>query len=256
MAHVRRKVAAFGIAVLVAAILGGPGVSTAVAQGSEAENHFEVGLTHLREGRVDLAIEEFNKAIKANDKNPYFRKALGHALAGKGKFAEAIVQYRKALELNPYYVDVRNDLGSALVLSGKHEEGKKEFLVAYGDPTNPTPEISAHNMGLALLDEKNYTQAVDWFRTAIGRNKAYGECYILLAEALEALGRGAEALAQLEIGGREAPTNVALRLALGEALFKAGRFGEARSHLEVALKADPSGPLGRKAGDLLRNFPR
>lgn len=256
MAKDRSKATAMGVFALVAALHGGPATSRAFAQAGDAEARFEMGLSHLREGRADRAIEEFDKAIKANDKNPYFRKAMGHALAAKGRYPEAIAQYRKALELNPYFVDVRNDLGSALVLSGKREEGKKELLAAFGDATNPTPEIAAHNLGLAYLDEKAYSKAFDWLTTATHRNKAYAECYILIAEALQALGRGAEVLPQLETGYREAPTSVPLRIALGEALFKAGRFGEARGHLEAAVKADPSGAQGRRAAAMLQNFPR
>jgi tetratricopeptide (TPR) repeat protein len=97
---------------------------------------------------------------------------------------------------------------------------------------------------------------MDWFRTAIGRNKGYGECYVLLSESLEALGRKEEALAQLELGAKEAPSNAAVRQALGEAYFKVGRFGEARASFESVVKADPSGPHGRRATDMLRNLPR
>ena len=225
-------------------------------QKTDSETRFEVGLTHLREGRVDLAIEEFTKAVKADPKNPYFRKGLGHALASKRRFNDAILEYRKALELNPFYTDVRNDLGTALVLGGRREEGKKEFLAAYSDPTNPTPELSARNLGLAYLEEKDHKQAAEWFRVAITRNKEYAECYVLLAESLKALGRADEALAQLETGLRKAPTDPAILVALGDALFAAGRFSEARTHLEAAAKADPSGASGRRATEILRNLPR
>ncbi len=62
---------------------------------------------HLREGRVDLALEEFKRAAKEDPKNPYFQKGLGLAYAAKREWKDAIAAFRKALELNPYYVDVR-----------------------------------------------------------------------------------------------------------------------------------------------------
>ena len=77
----------------------------------DGEGNFAAGAAHLRDGRTDLAISEFKKAIKKDDKNAYFYKGLGLALAQKNELKDALSALRKALELNPYYVDVRNDLG-------------------------------------------------------------------------------------------------------------------------------------------------
>src|SRR6185295_13982810 len=180
--------------------------STARAQSakvSDSEASFNAGLTHLRENRPALALELFRKAVKEDPKNAYAYKGLGLTYAQLGKLSDAVAAFRKALELNPYYVDVRNDLGSALVLSGKRPEGKAEFLAAFNDPTNPTPEISSRNLGQAYLEEKNLDQAASWFRTSLGRNKAYTDAYLGLADALNGLGRAEEAVALLEMGAKE-----------------------------------------------------
>jgi Flp pilus assembly protein TadD len=221
-----------------------------------AETRFSTGVMHLREGRVDLALEEFKRAVKEDPKNPYFQKGLGLAYTAKRDWKEAIAAFHKALELNPYYVDVRNDLATALIGSGDREGGKKEFLGAFSDPTNPTPEISARNLGQAYLEEKNYPEAINWFRTSLSRNKAYPDPYILMAEALLASDRLDEALAQLQVGVAEVPGDADLLLALGKALFKAGHFGEARSRLEEAMRKDPAGPAGRAAAEQLKALPK
>ena len=222
----------------------------------DAETRFSTGVMHLREGRVDLALEEFKRAAKEDPKNPYFQKGLGLAYAAKRQWKDAIEAFRKALELNPYYVDVRNDLAAALIGSGDREAGKKEFLGAFSDPTNPTPEISARNLGQAYLEEKNYPDAINWFRTSLNRNKDYPDPYLGLAEALLASGRLEEAVAQLEAGVTEIPGDPGLQLALGQALFKAGRFAEARARLEEAVRKDPAGPVGRAAADQLKALPK
>jgi Tfp pilus assembly protein PilF len=229
----------------------------AVAQDSPGgENHFSSGVIHLREGRVELALEEFERAVDADSKNPYFRKGLGQAYAARQDWKNAIKQFREALELNPYYVDVRNDLGSALILSGKPEEGKKEFLTAYADATNPTPEVSARNLGQAYLNEKNYPEAISWFRTAVGRAPSYPDPYLGLAEALVATDRLEEAVILLESGIEAAPEAPGLLLAVGQAYFRAGRFAEARTSLEEAMRKDPSGPVGQAAALRLQSMPR
>jgi Tfp pilus assembly protein PilF len=221
-----------------------------------AETRFSTGVMHLREGRVDLALEEFKRAAKEDPKNPYFQKGLGLAYASKREWKEAISCFRKALELNPYYVDVRNDLGTALIGSGDREAGKKEFIAAFSDPTNPTPEISARNLGEAYLEEKNYPEAINWFRTSLSRNKEYPDPYLGLAEALVGAGRLDEAIAQLEAGLEAIPGDPSLALALGQTFFRAGRFAEARARLEEAVKKDPAGPAGREAATQLKALPR
>jgi Tfp pilus assembly protein PilF len=227
----------------------------ALAQSTDGEARFSAGLMHLREGRVDLAIDEFKKAVKADPKNPYFAKGLGQAYAAKRRWNDAIDSFRRALELNPYYVDVRNDLGTALILAGQREAGRKEFLTAFGDPTNPTPEISARNLGQAYYEDKNYAEAASWFRTSLGRNKGYADAYLGLADSLNASGRPEEALLQLEAGAKEIPEDADLMLALGQAYLKAGRFTEARTKLEAAVRKDPSSLAGRRATQLLKDVP-
>jgi tetratricopeptide (TPR) repeat protein len=260
------------LAVLVVAL-----ATPALAQSPpQAETRFSTGVMHLREGRVDLALEEFKKAVKEDPKNPYFQKGLGLAYAAKASKAkearkapeapaskeeaeawkEAIACFHRALELNPYYTDVRNDLATALIGSGDREAGKKEFLAAFSDPTNPTPEISARNLGQAYLEEKNYPEAINWFRTSLNRNKKYSDPYLGIADALVASNRLDEAAAQLEAGVEEIPDDPALLLALGQVFYKAGRFGEARARLEDVVRKDPAGPSGRAAADELKALPR
>jgi tetratricopeptide (TPR) repeat protein len=226
------------------------------AQSVDPESSFNAGLNHLREGRPSLAVEEFKKAVRQDGKNPYFQKGLGQAYLATGKYDDAVSSFRKALELNPYYVDVRNDLGTALILSGRRNEGKNEFLTAFNEPTNPTPEISSRNLGQAYLEEKAYPEAINWFRTSLNRNHCYPDAYLGLADALVATGRLDEAVAALEAGVKEAPQSAPLLLALGEVYSRVGRLGDARTRLEEARRKDPVGASGRRAGQLLQQFPK
>jgi Tfp pilus assembly protein PilF len=230
--------------------------AAASAQSPDAEMSFNSGLTHLREGRPQLALEEFKKAVKGDSKSPYFLKGLGLALTQLGRYDDAVDAFRKALSINPYYVDVRNDLGTALMLSGKRAEGKAEFLAAYNDPTNPSPDLSARNLGQAFLEEKNYAEAASWFRSSINKNKALVDAHSGLAEALLGLQRPEEAVPVLENALKEAPGNLTLLLGLGDAYYRSGRFTEARARLEEVIEKDPVGPQGRSASEMLKHFPR
>jgi len=234
----------------------------------DADATFNAGLAHLKDGRPAVALEEFKRAIKADPKNALYYKGLSVTYAQladhcppadegcrRDRLKDAIEAARKGLELNPLYVDIHNDLGTALLKSGKREEGKRELLIAFNDATNPTPEVASRNLGQVSFEEKNYAEAINWFRTSIKRNKAYPDPYLGLADSLVATGRQDEALLALEAGVREASAHPALLLALGEAYHRAGRLTDARSRLEEAARKDPAGPAGRRAVDLLKGMP-
>lgn len=228
--------------------------ATAGAQQQDGESHFNSGLTHLREGRSSLALDEFKKAIKQNGKNPYFYKGLGVCYLQMRRFPDAVAALRRALQLNPYYVDARNDLGTALLMSGKRDEGKAELLAAFNDPTNPTPEVSARNLGQAYLEEKRWPDATSWFRSSLGRNPQLVDAHLGLADALLAQGRSEEAVRAMEEAIKAVPDEPALLVALGEAYYRAGRFHDARARLEEAKSKDRTGALSQKADALLKQF--
>lgn len=247
-----RSRAASCAALLVLSLAAPTGAQIAPAPG---EGNFNAGLSHLSGGRVEMAIEEFKQAVKGDPKNPYFRKALGLAYARRRQYAEATAELKKALELSPYYVDVRNDLGTILIVSGKTQEGRTELLKVFTDPMNPTPEMTARNIAQSYYDEKDYTNALTWFRTSVERNNAYPDGQLGLAEALLALNRPAESVAVLE--GALMPTgeNAEILLVLGQAYQKQGNNDRAREVFEKAQKQDPGGPLGQRASELLKTLP-
>ena len=153
-------------------------------------SRFSTGVMHLREGRVDLALEEFKRAVKEDPKNPYFQKGLGLAYAAKRR-VDGRRSPRSARRSSSTPTTSTRATTSATRSScpGDREEGKKEFLAAFSDPMNPTPEISAHNLGLRATSRRRTTpRPSTGSAPASNRNKAYSEAYLLLAETLVAVG--------------------------------------------------------------------
>jgi tetratricopeptide (TPR) repeat protein len=254
------------VAALAALLLSPP---PSFPDAKDAEAHFNSGRKHLEEGRPQLALEAFKKAIREDSKNPYSYKGLsiahsrmadlcreGDQKCRTGHQNDAIEAARKALQLNPYFTDARNDLGIALLRAGKREDGRKELLAAYNDPTNPTPEFTARNIAFAYAEEENHAEALSWYRTSLGRNPKYPDAHLGAAAALRALGRVDEEVRQLETANKEVPGQATILVALGEAYYRAGRFTEARPQLEQAVRQDPGGPSGLRAQELLKHFPR
>lgn len=229
-------------------------LSAGAQQQDGGEGHFNIGVNHLREGRNALALDEFKKAVRLDPKNAYFHKALGLCYMQMRKYGDSVDALKKALQLNPYYVDARNDLGTALILSGKREEGKAELLAAYNEPTNPSPELSARNLGQAYLEERRYQEAASWFGSALGRNKQMVDAHLGMAESLLGMSRLDEAQRALEEAVKANPESPELLLSLGETYYRVGRFNEARARLEEARTKDRTGAVSRRVADLLKQF--
>lgn len=224
------------------------------AEDAEAEAMFRAGLEHMRAGRAEIALEEFQRAVKRDAKNCYFHKGVGVANLYLNRLPEAIASFRCALEVNPFYVDARNDLGTALVLAGQRDEGKKELLRAFNDPMNPTPQVTARNLGRAFYDEQQYEQAESWFRSSATRSPRYVDAHTSLAETLIRLNRIDEAISHLERAVQTTADDPAVVFALGEAYYRAGRFKDARPRLELVVKKGANPALTAKAEELLKHI--
>jgi Tfp pilus assembly protein PilF len=237
-----------GVAALVAASLV---ARPSAAQGPpDAETSFNSGLQHLRENRPQMALEEFKRAVKLDDKSPYFQKGLGLAYSQLGKYDDAVIAFRRALQINPYYVDVRNDLGAALVLSGKRTEGRAEWIAAYNEPTNPTPDMSARNLGQSYLEEGNFQESANWFRSSLGKNPKQVDAYTGLAAALAGLQRPEEAVPVLEAALKDAPGETSCCWLSATCCIARAASTKRGRWLDEVIKKSPGSPEGRRASEM------
>jgi tetratricopeptide (TPR) repeat protein len=239
------------------------------AQDPAAEMRFTAGIRLLRDGFPERALPEIQAALKKDPDNSFYIKALSVAysqLADRckandsacrnGNLKKAVESAQKALAINPDYVDARNDLGIALLRLGKRTDGKAELARAFSDPQCPTPEVTAWNLGQAFFEEKEYNEALTWFRAAQNKNKSMAAAYVGMSDVYMATAQMEAAITQLEIGMKETGGHAALQLSLGDAYARVGRFQDARAAFEQVIKKDPLGPAGRQATEKLKSFPR
>jgi Tfp pilus assembly protein PilF len=223
---------------------------------AEADVAHNTGRTFLEQGHPDLAIEQFKKAISLDSKNYFAYKGLGIAYAQLKDYKEAEKAQRKCLEMNPDFADVHNDLGATLLSMGRRDEGRKEWLSAFASPFNPTPDVTAWNLGNSYLDDGNLADAQHWYEAALAKNDRFAPAHVGLASVMIAQSRVDDAIPLLQKAAKELPDDPSVMVALGDGYFKAGRFAEARTQLELATKRDPSGPTGKRAAEMLQHFPK
>ena len=74
------------------------------------------------QGKLDEAIEAYNKAISLKPDYAYAYYNLGNVLKDQGKLDEAIEAYNKAISLKPDYAQAHSNMGVTLQEQGKLDE--------------------------------------------------------------------------------------------------------------------------------------
>jgi tetratricopeptide (TPR) repeat protein len=121
---------------------------------------------------------------------------LGGDLAHRGRMQEAIEHWERALEIRPDYVSAHVNLGNALLGSGK----VKEAIAHYEQALRIKPDYAeAHNnLGVALMRMGRIEDAITQYEQALRINPHFAEAHYCLGGALEQSGRMGEAAQQYE----------------------------------------------------------
>jgi tetratricopeptide (TPR) repeat protein len=252
------------------------------------------GQALFKQGRIDEAIAEYEKAITLDSTLDAARLGLGEALVQKGRFDDAIAQFAKVLELDPENSAARLQLGVLHGRQGKYDDAVAAFSeVLRREPNN----LAAHNnLGNVLTLQGKQEEAVKQFEQAVRISPDHASTHNNLALAYKKLGRTGEAIAEyreairLNPNQTEAINNLAWTLAtdpdpkfrngveavqlatrvceltryqhplalatIAAAYAEIGRFNEAVSFAEqaVQLAGSAGSPVAGRLQAMLANF--
>ena len=156
--------------------------------------HVNLGGYLYEEGRMEEAMEHYQKAIQLNPNFPDALNDVGLALAAQGRFDEAIENYRKAIQMDPNRFEMQYDLGLALAAENRLDDAIKHYYKAL--QINPNlPEV-LDSLGNALAAKGRFDEAIKSYRQAILVNSNHSETFFHLGMTLGELGRSREAVAQ------------------------------------------------------------
>ena len=144
--------------------------------------HINDGDEYARQGDLDRAIGEFEKAVQANPDNVYAYRGWSHALSMQGKPAEAEKLLRKARQIAPDDEYVVWQLGMVLWLQGEREEAERMYRHAISINSMYSPPY----LGLAklLLEQGKTEQGRSFLQEAIRIKPSDSQPYCLLGDSL------------------------------------------------------------------------
>jgi len=226
------------------------------------------GLKALEEGKYDVAVAAFQKAIDADPKDYYSHFNLAMAYSLSSKDAEAVAEYRKTLELKPGLYEAQlnegvvlmrgKDAAGALPLleaasSQKPQEFRPLYFLAEAQLATGAfdkaegsfkaalaidPKSGSSELGLAhaLVAQKKLAEADPHYRQAGKLDPRYHEFLLELAKFYEEVHQPEEAIKIY----REFPDNAAAQERMGQLMLDNRQYKDAIPKLETAFKSAPS----------------
>jgi tetratricopeptide (TPR) repeat protein len=151
-----------------------------------------LGASAAQIGKLDKAIDAFNKAISIKPDYADAYNNLGNALQEQGKLEEAIEAYNKALTIKPNYDEAYNNMGNALKEQGKLDKAIEAFTKALS--IQPDNTAAYNNMGNVLKDQGKPEEAIEAYNKAISKRPDYAEAYSNMGNVLKEQGKLDEAV--------------------------------------------------------------
>ena len=115
----------------------------------------------------------------------------------------------------------------------------QETLWSYTLRSNPQAWLAYNNLGDALLDRGQVSQAIEQYEQAIKLRPGYAEAHNNLGNAYARLGQASAAVTQFEIALGISPDYAEAHYDLGNVLMETGRLPEAMAHYREALRIKP-----------------
>lgn len=201
--------------------------------------HLMFGNRALRQGKVELAIERYRRALDINPRSPEAHRALAAAHEHLGHRQEAVEHYSSALALAPDNPASHYNLGTILVEQGDDEQAMRHFQAALR--LAPDYDNARFNLAAVLARNGRYGEALPHYEVLLSREGSDHAIRFYAAHTLQNLGQHDRANALLRQLLQEDGDRPRARLALARGLLATGDVDAARQQLELLLET-PSLP--------------
>lgn len=196
--------------------------------------------TLFNTGKLDLAKQKADNAIKSWPNHPIGWKALGNIFLMQGKQEDALKHFTRCDQLAPGDAQVLNNIGSIYLEMKQLKKAEQNYRKALG--INPNYAQAHNNLGITLLESGQLENAESSYRQALSFKPDFAEAHNNLGNVLKELGQPGKA----EVSFRKALThrqNFPEALCnLGNVLLEIGNPEEAITIFQKAISLKPDYP--------------
>jgi tetratricopeptide (TPR) repeat protein len=211
-----------------------PGGIEAVGSLSQVDDQDPAGID-----RLEAEVARFKNTMRSADRaNPDVHNDLGVALTALGRLDEAIENFQRALALKPDFPEAHGGLGNALRLQGRLDEAASQYerMLAL----RPGDAGAHNNLAGLLMMRGRVRDAMAQYRLAIAAKPDHAETYFNLGNAFDAVGRAAEATVAYRKALAIRADFAGAHNNLGNVLQKLGQLAQAEAHYRRAIEIAPN----------------
>jgi len=174
--------------------------TTSSQKRKDADVHYQLGLSYMKEGKYQDAFVEFQKSIDLYPDDKHVLNALGLIYMKFEEFDKSEEVFKEALDIDPEFSEAANNLG---VVYSRKKDWKSAIIYferALQNPLYPSPERAFYNLATAQYRLHDYTIALKHFKDALRRAPNFFPAYYGLALSYNALEDYGEASTALTMG--------------------------------------------------------
>ena len=222
------------------------------ADPSLALAHHRQGVEHLRGGRSDQAVAEFERAVRLDPANADFLKDLGNAQRAAGRLDEALASYRLCLDLAPDNLAALYNVALTLRERGQLAEAEAQFRRVHEIDSGDVDAL--FHLAAVLFERKQFPESLQMYREAVALAPDNPYLWLGLGSAYQANpGQLDESLRCLEKCVELQPDFADAHCRIGLVLSQLGRPSEAVAAYRRALELDPGSVDARNGlGNILQ----
>lgn len=214
----------------------------------EGDLHYQIGVTYLTKGNVEMANFELSKAVRLKPADPKVRFAMGTVFLYKGLAERAISEFREVIRLDPQYADAYNNIGAAYVRLGKWDLAIEACTKALNLIGYQTPEKALTIIGWSYFKKGDPAQAVDYLKRAMAIKEDLPDTSNKISEVYITEGQLDKAQGILSDLVKRYPKFIGARMNLGIAYYKLRDITGARKEFNAVLRlADSKSEVARLA---------
>lgn len=176
---------------------------------------------------LSMAIEEFEKAIKAGDPSGESLLMMGMIYQHLNRPGTALGYYLEFAAKQPEETWVNLLIGELYEEMGRSGEASKYFAKASSSKEEDNFARVHYGLGNIALEQKNYLEAKEAFSEALEISGDFIDARLGLAKSLYYLEEYDEAIETLERAQLQAPRSVAVLYYLGQSYQSVGRLEQA-----------------------------
>jgi tetratricopeptide (TPR) repeat protein len=202
------------------------------------------GWAYYKQGQLDKALEDYNKAIAINPSLFQAYSNRGVILTEKSQFDKALEDYKKAIALNPSHSGTYNNRALVFMKMGQHGKAIEDYSKAISlNPSNPSNSTVLNNRASAFMSLGQFDNALDDYSKGIALNPSF-ESYYLRGIAYETKGELDKALEDYGKSAALNPSYIDVYIRMGVLYGKSGAFDQAIYYFTRAVETNPNDPLG------------